>query len=92
MSVPVGDGQAYSWSQFLVISLSIMCLMDSRSYNKFWIVVIIMGLKSALNLVDSGIGLLEIVPGRRYVGLWECPKLSACSHAHSMEASRILIA
>jgi len=49
--------------------------MDFGSYNKFWVVVEIMVLKSALNLAASGIGLLEIILGCRNVGLWENPEL-----------------
>lgn len=77
---------------FWFISLVIMCLMHSRSYNKLWVAVGILGLKSALNLVDSGTGQLEIVPRHENVGLWEHPELSRHWHAHSMGASRGLIA
>jgi len=72
--------------------------MDSKSYNKFWAVAEILGLKSALNLADSSTVLLEIVPGCRHAGLWELPKLSGCRHAclwehsHSMGTSRGSIA
>lgn len=47
---------------FWFTSLVIMCLMDSRSYNNFLVVAGIIGLKSALNSLDSRTGLLEIVP------------------------------
>jgi len=56
---------------FWFISLVIMCLMDSGSYNKFWAMAEIIGLKSSLKSLDSGTHLLEIVPGCRHVGLWE---------------------
>ena len=58
---------------FWFISLAITFLMGSGSYNKFWVVVGILGLKSALNPTDFSTGLLEIAPGRRHVGLWERP-------------------
>ena len=58
---------------FWFISLVITCLMDSGSYNKFWVVAGIPGLKSALNPTDSYTGLLEIVPRHKHVGLWENP-------------------
>ena len=73
---------------FWFISLVIMCLLDSESYNKFWAVARILGLKSALNLVDSSTGLLEIVPRCRHAGLWEYPKVPGHWHAHNMIASR----
>jgi len=57
---------------FWFISLVIMSLMNSGSYNKFWAVTRILGLKTALNPMDYGTGLLEIVPGCRHVGLSEC--------------------
>ena len=77
---------------FWFISLVIICLMDSISYNKLWAIAIILGLKSALNPTGSGLGLLEIVPRHMHVGLWEHPELFGCWHAHSMGASKGLIA
>lgn len=73
---------------FWFISIVIMCLMDSGGCSKFWAVAEILGLKSALNLVDFGIGVLEIVLGRRYVGLWGHLELSGCFNAHRMGVSK----
>jgi len=66
--------------------------MDFGSYNKFWAMPRIMGLKNSLNPTDSGTGLLEIVPRHRHVGLWECPQLSGPWHAHNVVAFKGLIA
>jgi len=66
--------------------------MDSRSYNKFWVVTGILGLKGALNSSDFGIVLLEIVLGHKHACLWEHPELFGCWHAHRMGASKGLIA
>ena len=59
---------------FWFISFFIIYLMDSRSYNKLWSVEGILGLKSGLFSMDSSIGLLEIVPIYRPVGLWVHPE------------------
>ena len=63
---------------FWFISLVIMCLMDSKCYNKFWALAKILSLKSALNPVDSGICMLEIVPGWKNAYLWERPEFFGC--------------
>ena len=76
---------------FWFISLVMMCLMDFRSYNKLWAVAGVLGLKSALNPVDSGIGILEIVTRHRHVGLWEYLEVSGWWHSHSLGAPKGLI-
>ena len=87
----LGMGKPSPRVSFWFISFIIMCLMDLRSYNKFWAVVKILGLKSALNFMDSSIDMVEKVPGCRHASLWECRYLSRRGHAHSMGASSVLI-
>ena len=73
---------------FWFISLVVMCLIDSKSYNKFSAATEFLGLKSALKSLDSGTCLLEIVLGCMHADLWEHLEPSGHWHAHSMVVSR----